>query len=188
MLPIEMEVTTWGSLPWEIVETREQLIEMRTHHIRRHGEDVKEATLRLQRLREQNRDAFDERHVLRNTPLAENDPVLLHDTIRDDSVTSGNKLRMRWVGPYRIAQVKNNGAYQIKEFDGTVLRESIAGNRLKRFYFRAGEETSWNDVGFSATIPAMSEQRQRGTTRRGTTRTGTTRRGRGRGRGGGESL
>lgn len=178
-----MEIGTWSSLPWHTVTNREELIDMRARQLQLHETEIREATLRARRLREQNREAFNDNNVLRDPPLLVNDPVLLHDTIRDAEMTSGDKLRMRWMGPFRIAEVRDSGSYRIKEFDGTWARESIAGNRLKRLFFREGEKASWDDAGESATVPPMSQQRMRGTTRSGESRIAGRGRTRGRVRG-----
>ena len=63
--------------------------------------------------------------------------VLLHNTVKDADLSSSNTLRFRWLGPYRVHRDNGNGSYIIKELDGTVLSDSTAGNRLKRFHPRS---------------------------------------------------
>ena len=143
VLPIDLEVPTWASLPWETVETRAELIAMRARQINQRDQDISEAMLRLNRLREQNKEYLDAHKNLRTGPLQEKDMVLLHDTRLEDDLTSKNKLRFRWTGPYRIKKDFGNGAYEIAELDGTIYRQmnpdstAINGSRLKRFHYRA---------------------------------------------------
>jgi hypothetical protein len=140
VLPIELEVPTWSTLPWHTVKDRSDLIAMRARQIERRDKDVEEAVLRMKRLKENNASYFDDTHVLRHEPLAKNDIVLLHDTIKSSDMTSVQKLRYRWQGPYRIREVKSNGSYVLEELDGTALhqlgdRAVVNGDRLKRFHF-----------------------------------------------------
>lgn len=47
------------------------------------------------------------------------------------------KLAVKWLGPYRIAEVvPEKGTYFLKELNGTRLKGSIAGNQPKRFHYR----------------------------------------------------
>ncbi len=122
VLPIDLEVPTWASLPWETVETRADLIAMRAKQISRRDQDIEDAIFRLQRLRDQNKEFQDAHKNLRIAPLQKDDLVLLHDTRLEDDLTSKNKLRFRWTGPYRIVKDFNNGSYEIAELDGTVYQ------------------------------------------------------------------
>ena len=143
VLPIDLEVPTWASLPWETVETRADLIAMRAKQISRRDQDIEDAVLRLQRLRDQNKEFQDAHRNLRVSPLQKDELVLLHDTRLEDDLTSKNKLRFRWTGPYRITKDFHNGSYEIAELDGTIYRQmnpdstAINGSRLKRFHYRA---------------------------------------------------
>lgn len=143
VLPIDLEVPTWTSLPWEKVETRADLLAMRAKQISKRDQDVEDAMFRLNRLREQNKEYLDAHRNLRTGPLQKDDLVLLHDTRLEDDLTSKNKLRFRWTGPFRITKDFSNGAYEIAELDGTIYRQmnpdstAINGSRLKRFHYQA---------------------------------------------------
>jgi hypothetical protein len=143
VLPVELEVPTWSTLPWETVQNRADLLAMRARQIERRETDVEEAISRLNRMKDSNASYFDETHRTRNLPLKKDDYVLLHDSQRSADMTSVQKLRFRWLGPYQIESVKGNGSYSIKELDGTVLThvgdrnaDAVNGDRLKRFYPR----------------------------------------------------
>ncbi|KAJ9481740.1 hypothetical protein VN97_g11726 [Penicillium thymicola] len=145
ILPVEMEVPTWSTLPWETVTTREDLISLRARQILQRDEDVQEAIHRFARMRDNNKSYHDGRKRLRAIPLEEGSLVLLHDTQRQDDKTSEQKLRYRWSGPYRVRRVLGNGAYTLEELDGTPIfhkfssgegarHSAVNGDRLKRFW------------------------------------------------------
>ncbi|KAK5788043.1 hypothetical protein VI817_010539 [Penicillium citrinum] len=147
-LPIELEMPTWSTLPWNKIETREDLLAMRARQILQRDENMQEAIFRLERMRERNREHFDSKKSLREHPLSVDDMVLLHDTADQYAFHSDVKLRYRWHGPYKIMAVKGRGAYTLKELDGTPMRGSLRpdgtrdnlynGKSLKKFWFRKG--------------------------------------------------
>ncbi|WP_169741608.1 integrase, partial [Beijerinckia mobilis] len=149
-LPIELEVPTWSTLPWDKIETREDLLAMRARQILRRDEDMQEAILRLERMREKNREYFDSKKSLREHPLSVGDMVLLHNTMEQTAYHSDVKLQYRWHGPYRIKAVKRHGSYTLEELDGTPIEgyprpdgtrdNSYNGKSLKRFWFRKGAD------------------------------------------------
>ena len=135
VLPIELDIPTWRILPWDQVHSTADLIEMRARQLQRRDEDMEEATLLLQRMRMQGKDLFDDSHRIREEPLAVDDLVLLYDSQREANMSI--KLAFKWLGPYRIAEVvPEKGTYFLKELNGTRLKGTIAGNRLKRFHSR----------------------------------------------------
>ncbi|KAJ5675384.1 hypothetical protein N7462_008281 [Penicillium macrosclerotiorum] len=150
ILPIEHDIQSWDVLPWDTVSTREDLIATRARQLLLKQSEIQEGLQRLERLRESNKEAYDERHVLRNTPLEMNELVLLHNSITQNDLRADTRLRYRWSGPYRIAAVKGNGAYALKELDRTLIYhafsqpsdgirrpDAVNGNRLKRFWPRS---------------------------------------------------
>lgn len=142
VLPIELEVPTWATLSWEKVDNTLDLLALRARQIERRDSDMEEAMLRLQRMRFNNKEYFDSIHRVLQESLSPDDMVLLHNTIKEADLSRNNTLRFRWLGPYRIHEARNNGSYLIKELDGTVCTESVAGNRLKRFFARGGQDYS----------------------------------------------
>ncbi|PCH33220.1 hypothetical protein WOLCODRAFT_51538, partial [Wolfiporia cocos MD-104 SS10] len=65
--------------------------------------------------------------------------VLVHETWLD--LQQGNKGALRWSGPYIIHEKYQSGSYCLRELDGTVLKEPVAANRLKLFYYREDRQT-----------------------------------------------
>ena len=70
---------------------------------------------------------FDRTHRIRMTPLAIGDLVLLpHSSIEQShNKKLDRKLDNRWIGPYRIREVKDNGSYLLAELDGAKPRGSV---------------------------------------------------------------
>ena len=74
---------------------------------------------------------------MRTEDLNAGDKVLIHDTPRFMNRKTSNKLAFRWLGPYLINEAfPQTGTFTLKELDGTLLRGTYAGNRLKKFHTR----------------------------------------------------
>ena len=43
------------------------------------------------------------------------------------------------MGPYRVREVSPAGFYRLAELDGSELQESVAGNRIKKFFSHEGD-------------------------------------------------
>ena len=140
ILPVEEEVPTWSFVRWEDCENLEDLVALRALQLARRDKDLLEAADRLRRKREQGKEQFDATHVIREEPLQKGDLVLLHNTEKERDMSNVQKAHFKWLGPYRISDTSysdnrtDRGFYEIKELDGTKLKNSIAGNRLKRWW------------------------------------------------------
>ena len=65
------------------------------------------------------------------------DLVLVFQSKNLNSRSVKNKLDDRWFGPYRIREIPPDSTfYKLEELDGTHLKATFAGNRLKRFFSR----------------------------------------------------
>jgi len=137
VLPIELDVPTWQTLPWNTVRTRADLLAMRARQIERRNQDIEEARAHLQRMRIQGKEYYDRmKRLVKETPKV-GDLVLLHDTEREKSYVPQDKKGYRWQGPYRVREViPNKGSYFLEELDGTPMTDPIHGHRLKRFWLR----------------------------------------------------
>ena len=63
--------------------------------------------------------------------------MLLHQSKNLTSRSAKAKLDDRWFGPYRILEAPQDSTfYRLEELDGTLLKATFAGNRLKRFFSR----------------------------------------------------
>ena len=137
VLPIELKFPTWRILPWETVRTTADLLALRARQMQRRDKDMAEAVLHLERMRKEGKDAFDASHRTRTEDLKIGDRVLMHDTPRFMNRRTENKLAYRWTGPYLILEaLPILGTYVLGELDGTLLKGTYAGNRLKSFHSR----------------------------------------------------
>ncbi|KAJ6110196.1 hypothetical protein N7486_002431 [Penicillium sp. IBT 16267x] len=161
VLPLEMEVPTWSTLPWETISSTEDLISLRARQILQKDADIAEALHRYERIRERNKDYFDSTRAIRLKPLEVGNLVLVHDTQIQDDVRALQKLRFRWHGPYRIREVVGNGSYKLEELDGTPMRH----------FFSAGEEKAaygkrsffyWKKAGLPIPDPHLQYQKDLG--------------------------
>jgi len=135
VLPIELDVPTWQTLPWNTVRERPDLISMRARQIERRDEDIEEAMAHLQRMRIQGKEQYDRMRDLTKDPPKKEDLVLLHNSKLNTSYSA--KLKFRWSGPYRVKEIINDkGTYKLEELDGTPLKHPVHGNRLKKFWLR----------------------------------------------------
>ena len=144
VLPIELDVPTWQVLPWGNVRTTGELLALRARQLERRDEDLEEAALHLRRMREADKDVWDDNRRVHASPILEGDLVLLHDTKLDNMHT--HKLAWRWLGPFRVMEANTEkGWYILAELDGAVLKGTVAGNRLKKRVGRASESEVSNE-------------------------------------------
>ena len=83
---------------------------------------------RLQNAPEKNKVVFDKTHRLRPKKVEEGDWVLLYDSSLDHQHSSLRNFSRRWFGPYVVWKTYDNGTYHLKELDGTMLKNPVAGN------------------------------------------------------------
>ncbi|KAF8462781.1 hypothetical protein BDZ91DRAFT_765069 [Kalaharituber pfeilii] len=62
------------------------------------------------------------------------DQVLVYNTKLDNQHTA--KLANRWTGPYKVVEILEGGVYKIAKLDSAMAKETVAGNRIKKFYLR----------------------------------------------------
>jgi hypothetical protein len=139
VLPFDYDEATWLVRGWERVRTTADLLAMRMRQLEKRDEDVEMALERIKIARKRSVDDRNEAfsHVLQdkiNRPLRPGDLVLVKNSALE--VQHGRKMEDRWLGPFRMVQRTSQGAYVLEELDGTRLKLSIAGNRVKRYYQR----------------------------------------------------
>ena len=158
ILPVETRYPVWRLLEWENIETGEELLAVRARQLELRDNDIEEIVLRKRRIREEGKETFDAKHRLRKTEIKEEDTVLAYHSKRAIDMSSNLKLSFRWLGPYRIRTANPiKGTYTLEEFDGTRLKGTYAGNRLKKFVYKkdafmpvdTDSETSSNETGSS---------------------------------------
>ncbi len=152
VLPVETKYPTWRTLGWDEVDSREKLLELRVRQILMRDEDVEESRLRKERRRLEGKEYFDAHHQIRKRAIKEKDFVLVYD-VKDMDVdkSRSTKLQYRWLGPYKVLKASSSGYYVLAELDGTPIRRTYAGNRLKRFVKRKNYWYSPDDEVFEPT-------------------------------------
>jgi len=141
LLLIEFELSSWSTVDWEEVRTREDLIEARMAQLDEKNLEIAKAARNAENSRKANKAYFDQHKRLRTTnqELRAGDLVLLHNTAIKKTRTRDHVFDSYWRGLYRIREVSEAGFYRLNELDGAQLRASFAGNRLKNSF----REQSW---------------------------------------------
>ena len=75
-------------------------------------------------------------------------------------MSSNLKLSFKWLGPYRVRKANTlKGTYMLEEVDGTPLKGTYAGNRLKKFVYKGGTFIPVEqEVETDSTVPGTSEE------------------------------
>ncbi|KAH5702140.1 hypothetical protein HBI20_255490 [Parastagonospora nodorum] len=141
VLPVELSIRTWQTLPWDQVQDTATLLALRAKQFEHRDDRLKEAVDRTMRLREEGKEWFDNKATLRADPMTHGDLVLVRDVIRDLDMSRSRKLEPRWKGPFRIKSISEKATYILEELDGAPLKATYAGNRLRKFYQRSSLDT-----------------------------------------------
>ena len=173
VLPIELKFRTWRILEWEKVQSRAELLALRTRQLMGRDEDLEEVRLRKQRKRMEGKEAFDQTRQIRHAEIKEEDLVLKHDSIAEIDMSRSRKLSYKWLGPYKVRKaIPDKGTYLLEEFDGTQLAGTYSGNRLKkfvqrnRFYMPVATNAEPNDSSSSESEDGLEEPEIEATVRR----------------------
>ena len=141
LFPFDLTDRTWYKLAWDEVKTTEDLLAIRIQQIERRESVLGEATENVRASRQRSVDDFMRRNE-KVIQLSQYEPgtwVLVHETWLN--AQHGNKGALRWAGPYVVHERYPSGSYCIRELDGTVLKEHVAANRLRLFFFRDDHQT-----------------------------------------------
>ena len=136
---MDFTLESWSVVDWEgEVKTREDLIMARMRQLDQKVFTEIQAAENLRNSRKANKAYYDQHKRLRSEAqqLHIGDLVLLHRTMDSTSRSRADKLDDRWDGPYRIRKIPDDSTYYLLELDGTELKHTFAGNRLKRFFSR----------------------------------------------------
>jgi hypothetical protein len=153
VLPIELSMPTWQTLPFENVKTREELLTIRALQLDLRDQFVKDAAARAQRLRQHKKEYWDDHREIQRTTFEPNQLVLLWDSVREIDMSRVRKLDPRWLGPYRVSARKSSsperGTYHLEDLDGSQFRHTVPGWRLKLFIQREPEDIAAEQRGTS---------------------------------------
>ena len=119
------------------MKTREDLLTARRRQLDQKVLMENHASQNIRNSRNTNKVYFDQIKQLRKDKLHIGDLILVHQTKDSYSRNRAKKLDDRWFGPYRIREIPDDSTfYYLEELDGTHLKPTFAGNRLKRLFSR----------------------------------------------------
>ncbi len=88
--------------------------------------------LHLRRMREINKDVWNDYRHVHTSLILKSDFILLHDIKLNNIYML--KLTWRWLRSFQIVKMNiEKEWYKIAEFDEAILKETIAENRLKKY-------------------------------------------------------
>jgi hypothetical protein len=137
----------------EIIMNREGAIAFEWNEVSKIHEDVSPPIL----IKTIAHDAWQEKNF--PCPKALFPTVLTYDVrLMDQDKSRKTKLLYRWLGPFRVKKAnKLKGSYVLEEMDGTQLKRTYAGNRLKKFLTRDGKWDSEESDASAGQIDAEDE-------------------------------
>lgn len=106
------------------------LLVLRMKQLERHDDDITSAAAVLKAARFRSKAQFEKRfHKTLNYEFYNpGDLVIVRNS--KDEMTLGKKTLKRYLGPFEIDRRSRNGAYVLKELDGTYIRTAVAAFRL----------------------------------------------------------
>lgn len=113
------------------------LLALRIRQLEKRPEDLAKAAKTLRDNRFKSKEQFERRfhtRMIRDT-YAPGSLVLVRNTRVEDSMD--RKDKPRYLGPYEVVRQTRNGAYILKELDGTPWRQAIAGFRVIPYVTRS---------------------------------------------------
>jgi len=138
ILPVELYASSWTIIEWRKVKTTAELLAARARQLERREEDREEAQENVRKSRLRNNVYFDKNHWERVQTMEIEDMVLLYNSSLDKQWSQ--KLKNKWLGPYKISEIGEIGTYLPNELDGTELPGIFAEDRIKKFFAGYGVE------------------------------------------------
>lgn len=114
----------------------EDLLALRIRQLEKRPEDIAQAAKTLERHRLSSKEQFERRFATRLVQeiYPPGTLVLIQNTAIAKS--ANRKHKPRFIGPYEIDRQLPSGSYVIKELDGTISRQAIAGFRITPYISR----------------------------------------------------
>jgi hypothetical protein len=107
-------------------------------------------------MREANKERYDLVNRVRDGRVEIGTLVLLHRHDADVDMSRSKKLAFRWAGPYRVKDcIEDRGTYLLEELDGTQLKGTFAGNRIRPFHIRQREQVVADETDTENETPAQ---------------------------------
>lgn len=127
ILPIEFEVPTYRILCEERLSEEESEL-FRLEHLLKIEEDREQALEDTRVIQAKRKEKHDKK--ICKVELKEGDFALLYD---NRHIKFPGKLHMRWMGPYKVDKIFDNGSLQLAELDGNLLATRVNGWRVKKY-------------------------------------------------------
>ena len=137
-MPTETAIVTWTVLPWKEEMSREELLAVQIRQLEGRPEDVADAVRRQQEAWFRSKYQFDKKHRLQPQKIEETDWMIVYNNSLDHQHSSIRKFAKRWLRPYKVRKVFDNGTYWLCELDETILWVPITGKGVKDF-----QEAKW---------------------------------------------
>ena len=126
--PVELEVETFRVLIQEDI-THSESLEQRFEEIEDLEEAREEALERNEVIQAKRKEAYDKK-LPPDQNIRKHDLVLLYDSRYKKFP---GKLKVRWMGPYRVEEVFPNGSLQLVDLQGAWLDTRVNGSRVKKY-------------------------------------------------------
>lgn len=113
-----------------------ELLTLRVHQLERREEDLAAAARALERARFKSKEGYERKYQkqMRTENYKEGDLVLVRNSKEEESLDC--KTKPRYIGPYEVVRRHKGGSYVLKELNGSILQQGIAGFRLLLYVSR----------------------------------------------------
>ncbi|KAL3690876.1 hypothetical protein R1sor_004527 [Riccia sorocarpa] len=128
ILPIEFEVPTYRILCEERLADEDSQ-DHRHQQLVKLEEDREQSKSDVTTIQQKRKENHDKR--IRKIDVKDKDLVLLYE---NRHIKFPGKLHLRWMGPYRVTKVFDNGSLQLADLEGNPLAARVNGWRVKRYY------------------------------------------------------
>jgi len=128
---IEFNVSIWQILSWDNVCMTDELLTLCAQQLECRDKNLKKIALHLRRMKDINKDVWNDHRWVYTSSIQKNDLVLLHDIKSNNMHTL--KLTWRWLKSFQVVKMNiEKEWYKIAELDEAILKAMIAENRLKK--------------------------------------------------------
>ncbi len=103
VLSIELDVSIWQILSWNNVCMTDELLTLRAQQLERRDENLKKIALHLRRMKEINKDVWNDHRRIYTSSILKNDLILLHDIKLNNMHTL--KLTWRWLKSFQVVKM-----------------------------------------------------------------------------------
>ncbi|KAA1478256.1 hypothetical protein DENSPDRAFT_745991, partial [Dentipellis sp. KUC8613] len=133
VLPFDLTEATFMVEGFTSRMSSSSLLALRMRQLEKRPEDIQNAAERLKKHRLGSKAQFEKRfhRILQLKPFKPGDFVLVRNSQVERELN--RKTKPRYLGPYQVVRRTRNGAYILKELDGTISRSTIAAFRLKPY-------------------------------------------------------